>query len=902
MRISEYVARFVHKVPVEFTKSYHRYLQRLFVRRLRILYYFSMTLIPGAFVFDILIFPDSWKVLFKVRILCALVCLFLFFLSSRTRLRNYPSQMCQVLIFVGAVTIGILTHLTGAYQSPYYAGQILIFIGIATVAPWGFDRALLATGFGIITIHLSLNLLPSLLAHEVIIWPLVWNSIYFLVFTFILVYIASGIFENTRRQIFVTTMQEKIRSRKLRDSKNKIDSLLKNRSRFISNITHELKTPLSIVIGNTELFMEKINSLDASLADQLQVVQRAAFQLSMHVDRIIAVSSADDPDQQLVTENYDYIGIARHIFSLFKARARDGNISFTIKAPPGPLVVNVDIIRTEEILNNLIQNAFKFVEPGDSITVSISSDGHEVFTEVTDTGCGIPDDQLNKVFGRLYQADNVLSKNHGGLGVGLFLCKHNVELHHGKIGVHSKLGKGTSFRFSLPLYIDQAAPVKNQPQEITEDRRGIVPQRRTMPDRRFAERAKKFEYQQNLGLDSLAKMAFIDNIDDYENRNPSLPSVLIVEDNGGMMKVIIDALGEEYNLFLATNGHEALDKLETNAGQISLILSDVMMPGMSGFDFCARVMDKEEWQHIPLIFVTALLSEEDQLKGFSLGATDYIVKPYNIKILKEKIAHWISRRQYEMLIRNISSSLEQRVQEAARLKDIVLHEITNPLQLISMANYRLQKQKELLARNNPEQRETIEKNVEMLEHGLQAMYSVMDVARNLEGLQMSSRRPEPMISLFDDAVTQSSGFLKDVKLEVVIDEALAGASIYCEKKMLTQVFVNLLRNSTEAIRERVALDQGVIRITAAPGEKNRVHIMIQDNGAGIPADVIKMLFRFKYTTKKDGTGIGLHFSKMLLKLHEGYIRAESLEGIGTVIHIELPLQIKEKNKGLTHTS
>lgn len=882
-----------YPIPDELVVPYQEYIRNLFVSRLNVGYLFGIFLIPSAFVFDILIFPNSWQQLFKVRIASMLCCLFLYLLSNKTFLQKHPSLMCQVLNAVVAGTIAYLASLTGSYESPYYVGYILIFICIAMVLPWGVSGSFIA-GIVIIFIHFVSNVLPALVVSKwAINWPMVWNSIYFLTFSFLMIIVSSGLYENTRRQIFVSTEQEKIRSRKLKESKDKIDSLLKNRSRFISNITHELKTPLSIVIGNTELFMDRVNSLDANLARQLQVVQRAAFQLSMHVDRIINVSSADDPDQELIAENYDYIGMVEHVFSLFKDRAKEENISYTLNAPPSPLVVNVDIVRIEEVLNNLIQNAFKFSASGGSITVTVSTDGQEVFTEVADTGCGIADDQLDKVFGRLYQGDNVLAKSHGGIGVGLFLCKNNVELHHGKISVQSKVGRGTSFRFSLPIYIDQDAPVKNQVQDIPEDRRGVVPKRRTMSDRRLAERAKRFEYQQNLGLDSLAKMAFAGNIEDYENRNPSLPSVLIVEDTGGMMKVIVDALYEEYNLFLATNGFDALEKLHNHSGQISLILSDIMMPGMTGFDFCVKVMERAEWQHIPLIFVTAMLSEDDQLKGFSLGATDYIVKPYNIKILKEKVAHWISRRQYERLLQDFSASLELRVQEVARLKDIVLHEINNPLQLISTANYQLQKQKGMLIENVPQDAGRIEKNAEMLERGLQAIYSVMDVARKLDAGQMSSKKAEPLKTLFDEAVTQSHHFLKDLKVEVVMEDALAGAAVYCEKKMMTQVFVNLLRNGVEAIRERVSDEKGRLRITVEPGEKNRVHIMFQDNGAGIPPDVMKMLFKFKYTTKKDGTGIGLHFSKMLLKLHDGFIRAESLEGIGTVIHVDLPLLAME---------
>ncbi len=881
-------------IPEEFAASYHDYLLNLFISRLNVGYLFCIILIPSAFIFDILVFPDKWPQLLMVRLVSMVSCLLLFCLSNYTILKKYPSQMCQVLNIVVAGTIAYLVFITGAYKSPYYAGFILIFICIAMVLPWGVSGSFVA-GLVIIFIHFTLNLFPILLKNSSLVyWPLVWNSIYFLTFSFILVIISSGIFESTRRQIFVSSQQEKIRSKKLEESRNEIDTLLKNKSRFIANITHELKTPLSIVIGNSEIFMERVANLDKTLSEQLQIIHRAAFQLAMHVDRIIGVASTDDPDQQLSTANYDYVGVVEHIFSLFEARAKDEKISYSLNIPSSPLVINADVVRIEEVLNNLIQNAFKFVDTGQSITVTVGTDGEEIFTEVADTGCGISEDLIGKVFGRLFQVDDVLSKRHGGIGVGLYLCKRNVELHGGKIHVQSKVGKGTSFRFTLPLYVDQNVNIVKTMPDIDEERR-TSNSRRAASDRRMSERIKKFEYQQTLGLDSLAKMAFSGNVKDFENQDPSSSSILVIEDNPGMMKVIVDALFEDYNLFIAEDGFEALEKLKENAGKISLILSDIMMPGMSGFDFCKKVMESKEHQHIPLIFVSALLNEADQLKGYSLGATDYIIKPYNIKILKEKVAHWISRRKYEMVLHDISDSLEQRVKETSRLKDIIMHEINNPLQVITTANYMLQKQKEMVDENPSELGEKVSRNVEMLDKGIQAMRSVMQAAKSLESLQLSSKRPEYVRNLFDDTLSQCSHLLQGVFHYIDTGKDLFEERVLCEKKMLTQVFVNLVRNATEAIQEKNESGEGIIRITAERTERNHVLFRIEDNGVGIPQEILRKLFRFKYTTKKDGTGIGLHVSKMIVRLHDGDISVKSEEGSGTSVLISLPLFEEPEN-------
>ncbi|MBE9547246.1 MAG: response regulator [Proteobacteria bacterium] len=870
-----------YTVPEEFASPYRSYIHDLLISRLNVIYLFCIILIPGAFVFDILIFPDKWFQLFKVRIISMILCIFLFMLSNRTFLKKYPYLMCHVLNVVAASTIAYLTFLTGAYASPYYAGLILIFIGIAMVLPWGIYESLLA-GLVIILIHFTCNLFPALLVGKVIDWSLVWNSIYFMVFTFAMVVIASGMSENARRQIFVGTEQEKIRSKKLEESRAKIDALIETKNRFIANITHELKTPLSIVIGNTEMIMEKAAHLDESVMNQLRIIHQAAFKLSMHVDRIIEVSRADDPELKLTMDNYDYVGIVRNVFSLFEPKAQKEGITYSLDVPPEPLVVNMDVVRIEEVLNNLVQNAFKFTEAGHAITVTVGTDGQQVYTEVSDTGAGIPEDRIGKIFDRLYQADETLSKRHDGMGIGLYLCKRNVELHGGIIAAHSKAGEGASFRYTLPLYIDQSASVKNIVPFL------IAERRQSDADRRMAERKKKIEYQLTLGLDDLAKMTYSEDIMSYENRSPERPSVLIVEDNPGMMKVVVEALCDEYNLFLGGNGFEALDKLEEHSEYISLILSDIMMPSMSGFDFCKAVMTNQEWGHIPLIFVTALYHEEEQLKGFELGATDYIVKPYNVKILKEKVAHWISRRQYETLLQDMSSSLESQAEEMSRIKDIIIHEIRNPLQLISGAEYFLRKLGNSLYETSSEKEKEWWNYLKTLHQGVESIKSVLEMSRELDMEESSSKRPEKVISLFDDALAQCSHLLKGITLEIDIS-TVAERVVLCDRRMLVQVFVNLIRNATEAIGEKRSRQKGLIRITSEAEGEEQVVIRIQDNGIGIAPEVKDQLFRFKFTTKKDGTGVGLHLSKMILKMHEGNIAVESEKEAGTTFIIYLPV-------------
>jgi signal transduction histidine kinase len=176
----------------------------------------------------------------------------------------------------------------------------------------------------------------------------------------------------------------------------------------------------------------------------------------------------------------------------------------------------------------------------------------------------------------------------------------------------------------------------------------------------------------------------------------------------------------------------------------------------------------------------------------------------------------------------------------------------------------------------------------MLEQGTEALRSVLDATRAIDVSAASSRRPEPLVNVVDEAIELTRHLMGGVRVEAEL-EAMEGLTINCNRHLLVQVLVNLLRNAAEAIEERQPREGGWIRITHEEPGNGRTTLKISDNGIGMAPEVAENLFKFKYTTKKDGTGIGLHFSKMIVKLHEGTIVAESTVGKGTTFRVELPL-------------
>jgi len=812
-------------IPERYREEYFQEIHKIELQYARIATILGPFLVLVSVVLDYFINPQHLTHFFMVRSIVSLLCVGLFFLTYLDSFKRFVNLLVILEIFFIGAGIAYMVRVLG-YDDPYYAGLNLIYLG-AMLLPWGSSKTIIAC-LGVYSFYIIPILLFDMPNLNISIF--VNNNVFQL--ETIIIAIVVNYFHSERRNNEI--LNRLIISNQAKD----LEEREKEKSRFISNVTHELKTPLSIVIGQADILIEKTRQVKLSLEDEIRRYQMAATR----------------------------------------------NIALKVKLPEKPLVVNIDIIRIEEVLTNLIQNALKYTEADGSVTVTVSTNGHWVQTEISDTGAGIPQDRLDKVFERLYQADEVLSKRHGGIGVGLYLCKRNVERHGGTINAHSVVGKGSSFQFKLPIHIDQTVQLKNEP--FSGPERRFIPDRRRGIDRRGQNRKDKFEYIQGIGVEDLAKMVYTKNILEYENQKPSSTSILIVEDNEGMMKVIVDALSDEYNLLLAKDGFEALDKLEEYKNKISLILSDIMMPGISGFEFCEEVMSKDSWKHIPLIFITALMREEDQLRGYRLGATDYIVKPYNIKILREKVNHWILRRQYELMLKDVSASLELTAEENSKIKDIIIHEIRNPLHVLMGASYFIEMlDKSFYDRSSEEEKKWWDL-VRMIKHGADAIQSVLESSRLLERNGSAKKTPTLVSNLFDDALAQTSQLVKGIDLRIETT-SVKGRSLLCDKSMLTQVFVNMIRNAVEAIKEKGDSHKGLIRIVCETMAPETIVIRIDDNGVGIGPEDMEELFRFKYSTKQNGTGVGLHLSKMILKLHEGSIEVESEKRIGTTFLIYL---------------
>ena len=308
----------------------------------------------------------------------------------------------------------------------------------------------------------------------------------------------------------------------------------------------------------------------------------------------------------------------------FEFLARKQMVDYVFDSDPDELTVYFDADQLRKIIANLLSNAFKFTENGDSIHVRITTHNGESTVDkgegtaqivVKDSGSGIATDKLDFIFNRYYQADDPYLKNQTGKGIGLALVKQLVELHYGEIKVSSEIGKGTEFTINFPL-----GKAHLEPEEILDQ----APRE---------------------SLDEIALNPLLQEFHEgpMESNESDQPMILVVEDNKDMRIYLKETLSDSFKILLASNGQLGLEKAQKFTPD--LIICDVLMPVMDGFQFVNRIREMEATAHIPFIFLTAKADTDSRLKGLELGSDNYMIKPFDIEELKFKVNNHLNRVQ-----------------------------------------------------------------------------------------------------------------------------------------------------------------------------------------------------------------------------------------------------------------
>lgn len=379
------------------------------------------------------------------------------------------------------------------------------------------------------------------------------------------------------------------------------------KARFFNNITHELRTPITLIKGPVEELLTHEDLPEEQRKNYYHTVHQNANRLYRLVNRLLDFRKSETGHFKLQAAQDDIIPFAREIFLSFKQLAKDRGINYIFEAPSEPLSLFFDHNKMEIVLCNLLSNAFKHTENGDEIRMCIDRRQGQCCLKVVDTGKGMPPEEADKIFNRFYQISRMESSKIVGTGIGLSMVKSIVDLHRGKINVDTHVGTGSTFILQFPLghaHLKKEQLVSNFLD--SEDRRHY-------PSAPVASR------------EPLARSV----------PGGRLPKLLLVEDNPEIRAFIRSIFLSDFVIREAANGLEGLAAVEKEIPDI--IISDIMMDQMDGITFCGRIKENPDFFHIPLILLTARTSNVYQVDGLSSGADAYLTKPFDAQVLKAQV-------------------------------------------------------------------------------------------------------------------------------------------------------------------------------------------------------------------------------------------------------------------------
>lgn len=408
--------------------------------------------------------------------------------------------------------------------------------------------------------------------------------------------------------------------------------------RFHTNITHEIRTPLALIVAPLyELLQIKIK--DPQATKHIQTIVKNTDVLTRLVNQFLDFRKAVTMNYPLQVSQSDVGTTIENATAMFTEQAKMKGINFQYICSTDRIVGWYDEEKISKIIINIIANAFKYTPKDGSIFIFLEQNEDNALITIEDTGCGISDEHIASIFNRYFQSDN---NTKGGTGIGLSLAKQLAEIHHGSIAVKSQLTEGTTFTVQFPIV-----------KEAYDD----------------SEIAKKAFVPAAYSISALINE--VDSSNQVALSTADAPIVLIVEDNLELAEYMINSLNDTYRIYHTTNGNQGLELALIHTPDI--ILSDIMIDGMDGIQLTQTLKNDIRTSHIPIIIISARSSDDEVMEGLHTGAEDYLTKPFNPKVLKLKIANLIKLSQH---VRDKEQTEEQKPQLCDREQKFV-DELTN---------------------------------------------------------------------------------------------------------------------------------------------------------------------------------------------------------------------------------
>ncbi|MFT3738156.1 MAG: two-component regulator propeller domain-containing protein [Breznakibacter sp.] len=382
--------------------------------------------------------------------------------------------------------------------------------------------------------------------------------------------------------------------------------------RFFTNTAHDIRTSLTLIKAPVEELSRETN-LSESGRHYLNIAIEQARRLSTVVTQLMDFQKVDIGKEQMLFANIDIVEFVSMRIAMFESLAKSKHIKLVFNSDVKDLESAIDESKMEKVIDNLISNAIKYSHPEGSVVVDLKSDENGWTLVIKDHGIGIGKNVQRRLFNEFYRGDNAINSKVVGSGIGLLLVKNYVDMHKGTVSCQSQENIGSTFQIVIPYKEIEA---------------------RSAPDGHFS--------VDEVGHDHFSVDVSLHIPTDEREATEPVMKVLVVEDNDDLLSFMKNTLSREFKVFTAANGTVAWEVL--NRQMPDLIVSDIMMPGMDGFELCQKVKSTYETSHIPIVLLTALSEKTEQLRGLGLGADDYLTKPFDMNLLVHRIKSIIRNR------------------------------------------------------------------------------------------------------------------------------------------------------------------------------------------------------------------------------------------------------------------
>ncbi len=652
------------------------------------------------------------------------------------------------------------------------------------------------------------------------------------------------------------------------------------KTEFFNNVSHEFRTPLTLMLGPLEELLNDASPFTSKNRSQLNIAYRNTLRLLKLVNTLLEFSCIEAGRIEAHYQPTDLAAYTHELASIFRTASEKAGLTLTLECYPFSEPVYVDREMWEKIVLNLLSNAFKFTCEG-GITVRLLERNGQALLKVQDTGCGIAPEHSVKIFDRFYRAKNVKSRTHEGTGIGLALVRELVQLHGGRVEVQSTLNEGSVFTVSiptgqahLPLECIRANEVilktPGHANLYVEEVLHWLPQK---PDEIIGN---------PIPFSSAPSLLDSSELESTVSNQTKRQRILLADDNADMLAYIERLLSPFYTVTTVADGKAALEAIQQDLPD--LLLSDVMMPGLDGFELLQAIRANFKTRALPVILLSARAGEGSSIEGLEAGADDYLIKPFNAQELMARIRSNLEmarlRQETEKALREA-----QKTQMIGQLAGGVAHDF-NSLLTVIIGNL------QLLDNQTDDQN-----SQKMLRSALRAAERGGKLTKQLLAFAQKQRlQPEPinlntLIFKLNETLklTLGSNIQYHQNLENDLWPALA------DPNQLELIISNL------ALNARDAMPNGGIFTIETRNESitipiddlatgNYVLLSISDTGIGMSEEILAKAFEPFFTTKGIGQGTGLGLSQTYGSSRQlgGTTRIKSVLNVGTTIEVLLP--------------